>query len=250
MDIDGGNPKQLMNEKDAFAFRPHCSPDGKWVVFRWLKSGFGNLCSQAADGSQPMERLTTSDYLQVPASFSPDGGKLAFVEFHPDTDLDIFLLDMGSHRVTPFLNSRAMEWYPEFSPDGRWIAYASDESGRFQVYLRPFPGPGAKWQISVEGGDEPLWERNERQLFYRWGDQFWVVDVRTDGGFSPSKPRLLFKAPGFGGGTPVRGWDISLDGQRFLIVKQEERKPQSVTELILVQNWFEELKRLAPTGKK
>ena len=98
----------------------------------------------------------------------------------------------------------------------------------------------------------PLWARNGKQLFYRSiypGDQVWVVDVRTDGGFSASKPRLLFKAPGLSCAGPIRTWDLSLDGQRFLMVKLEERKSQPVTEMILVQNWFEELKRLAPAGK-
>ena len=125
----------------------------------------------------------------------------------------------------------------------------SDESGRAEVYVRPFPGPGSKWLISQEGGLEPLWARNGKQLFYRSfdGQQVWAVDVRTEGDFSASKPRLLFKAPGLSLGGPIRGWDLSLDGQRFLMVKLEEAKPKPVTEMILVQNWFEELKRLCPT---
>jgi Tol biopolymer transport system component len=163
---------------------------------------------------------------------------------------------LRSRRVTPFHNSRAFEGWPEISPDGRWIAYVSDESGRCEIYVCPFPGPRGKWLISQEGGFEPLWARNGKQLFYRVyreGEpegQVWVVDVRTDGGFSASKPRLLFKALGLCSGGAIRTWDLSLDGQRFLMVKLEEMKPQPVTELILVQNWFEELKRLAPTGKK
>ena len=200
-----------------------------------------------------MERLTTSDYLQSPGSWSPDGATLAFVEGHPDTPYDILLLDLRSRRVTPFLNSRAFEGWPEISPDGRWIAYVSDESGRWEIYVRPFPGPGGKWLISQEGGMEPLWARNGKQLFYRstdpWG-QVWLVDVRTNGGFSASKPRLLFKAPGLTQGAPIRSWDLSLDGQRFLILKLEEAKSTPVTEMVLVQNWFEELKRLIPAGKK
>jgi Tol biopolymer transport system component len=225
------------------------TPDGKRVAFNWRSDGQFNLYWRPADGSQPMERLTTSDYRQDPGSFSPDGATLAFVEFRPETGLDILLLDLRSRRVTTFLNSRAWEGYPEFSPDGRWLAYVSDESGRAEVYVQPFPGPGGKWLISQEGGTEPLWARNGTQLFYRRDDQVWVVDVRTGTGFTPGKPRLLFKAPGFTWGWPVRAWDISQDGQRFLMVKQEERKSQPVTEMILVQNWFEELKRLCPTGK-
>jgi len=117
------------------------------------------------------------------------------------------------------------------------------------VYVQPFPGRDGKWQISNECGSQPQWSRNGRQLFYRCGDRYWAVDVQAGSGFSPSKPRLLFEQPGYQGNWPIRGWDISPDGQRFLMVKMEERKPQPVTEMILVHNWFEELKRLVPAGK-
>jgi eukaryotic-like serine/threonine-protein kinase len=154
------------------------------------------------------------------------------------------VFDLRSRRVTPFLNSRFNELYPEISPDARWIAYTSDESGRGEVYVRSFPGPGARWPISHEGGVQPIWARNGKQLFYRSGDwgQVWVVDVRTEGGFSSGKPRLLFKMPGSGPGSPIRTWDLSGDGQRFLMVKLEETNPTPVTEIFLVQNWFEELR--------
>jgi dipeptidyl aminopeptidase/acylaminoacyl peptidase len=196
-----------------------------------------------------MQRLTTSEHSQWPGSLTPNGSTLAFVEVHPDNAHDILLLDLQSHRVTPFLNSRSDEAYPTFSPNGRWLAYSSDESARQEVYVRPFPNPGGKWKLSLEGGTEPLWARNGKQLFYRWQDQVWAVDVRTDTEFNPGKPHLLFEKAGYRIAVPVRSWDISPDGQRFLMVKLEERKPQPVTDMILVQNWFEELKRLCPTGK-
>jgi len=196
-----------------------------------------------------MERLTTSEYYQRPGSWSSDGKTVAFVEGHPgDTGNDIAVLDTHSGRVKPFLNSQFNEVYPDFSPDGRWLAFTSDESKRDEVYVQPFPGPGMKYQVSSEGGVQPLWARNGKELFYRWQDQVWVVDVQTDGGFRASKPRLLFEKAGYSGVViPVRGYDLSLDGRRFLMVKDEQRKPTPVTEMILVQNWFEELKRLLPT---
>ena len=130
------------------------------------------------------------------------------------------------------------------------MAYGSAASGRNEVYVQPFPGPGGKWQVSNEGGEEPLWSRNGKQLFYRRGyNQVWMVDVQTGSGLPASKPHLLFDQLGYARSNPIRGWDISLDGQRFLMVKLEETKSTPVTELILVQNWFEELKRLVPTGK-
>jgi len=117
--------------------------------------------------------------------------------------------------------------------------------------VRPFPGPGEKWQISQEGGTEPLWARNGKQLFYQSVDRYqnWAVDVQTGPVFSAGKPRLLFEQAGLQSTRPIRSWDLSLDGQRFLMVNFGETKPTPVTEMILVQNWFEELKRLAPTGK-
>jgi hypothetical protein len=202
------------------------------------------------DGSLPMERLTTSEDSQVPVSWFSDGKAVALVEEHLDTGRDIAVLDIPSRSMTPILNSPFNEVHPDFSPDCRWLAYASDESKRWEVYGRAFPGPGIKQQISSEGGREPLWARNGKQLFYRLGDQVWVVDVRTGSGFAASKPRLLFERPGYGSTYPNRCYDVSLDGKRFLMVKLEERKPAPVTEMILVQNWFEELKRLLPAGKK
>ena len=228
------------------------TPDGKRLVFKWWGPGKeSNIFEQAADGSSPMERLTTSENHQLPVSFTPDGATLAFEENNPDTGWDINLLDMKSRKVTSFLNSKANEDNPEFSPDGHWMAYTSDESGRTEVYVRPFPGPGGKWQISAEGGVSPIWSRDEKHLYYvgLMRDEYWITDVQTGGTFSASKPRLLFKSGNFLiGGT--RTVEISLDGKRFLMTKLGDRKAQPVTELILVQNWLEEVKRLAPTRKK
>jgi len=151
------------------------------------------------------------------------------------------------------MNSRFAERDPEFSPDGHWMAYVSDESGRHEVYVRPFPGPGGKKQISNEGGTEPLLSRNGKQLFYRWSPQgqVWTVDVQSGSGFAVTKPRLLFAKAGYASSPVVnRYWDVSPDGQHFLMVKQEDRKPQPITEMILVHDWFEELKQLAPIRKK
>lgn len=247
-DLDRGTPSPLTSE----GFPGFCAwtPDGKVLVFGWCKSGVENLHWQPADLSLPMSRLTTGESGQYPGSFTPDGSTLAFAEEHPGSDCNILLLDMKSHRVKPFLNSKADEGWPEISPDGRWIAYASDESGRLEVWVRPFPGPVGRWRVSKEGGWQPIWSKDGRQLFYRWGDKVRVSDIRVDEGFAAGKPRLLFQQQGFQSGRPIRNWDIWPDGQGFLMVKFGERMPQPVTKMILVQNWFEELKRLVPTGKK
>ena len=230
------------------------TPDGGEVIFDWLKTGDPNLYIQSIDSGSSIERLTESRYFQWPSSISPDGETLAFVEEHEEMNRDIHFLNIRDRRVTPFLNSRFLEAYPEIAPDGRWIAYVTGEPGRMEVYVQSLAGPRGKWQISHEGGAMPLWAPNGGQLFYRSGDRgreerAWVVDIRTEPGFSASKPRLLFEMTGFGGGIPIRTWDISRDGRRFLMVKQAEGRLQPITELILVQNWHEELKRLVPTGK-
>ena len=235
---------------DGFAGFPIWSPDGKRLLFSWMRALVPNLFWQPSDGSSPMERLSTGEYSQDAGSWLPNRNVVAFVEFRTDSFFDIALLDLGTGQVTPFLNSTCYEAYPEFSPDGRWIAYASDESGRNEVYVRAFPGPGIKRLISSDGGSQPIWAKDGKMLFYRCGDQVWAVEIREGGGFSPGKPRLLFEKPGYGWGAPIRTYDLSPDGKRFLMVKEEQRKPAPVTELMFVENWFEELKRLASAGKK
>ena len=246
-DIGRGTNSRLTREGRVSAVI--WTPEGKRLLFSWRRSLVQNLFWQPYDGSSPMERFTTSEFEQRPGSCSSDGKTVALVETHPDTGNDIAILDVPSGRVRPFLNSQLNERHPIFSPDSRWIAFASNESKSDEVYVRPFPGPGMKYQVSSEGGVEPLWARNGKQLFYRRQDQVWIVDVQTNGDFAISKPRLLFERPGYVFGTYVRSYDLSLESQRFLMVKLDQRKPTPVTEMILVQNWFEELKRLLPTGK-
>ncbi len=240
-DLGSGTNSQLTGEGKAYY--PIWSPDGKRLLFAWHKSLQSSLYWQPYDGSSAMERFTAGEYEERPGSWSADGKTLALVQWLTPGNADIAVMDVPSRRITPFLNSQFYEHYPEFSPNGRWIAYSSDESKREEVYVRPFPGPGMKRLVSIKGGIQPLWARDGKQLFYRWEDQFWVVDVETGGSFAAGKPRLLFEKPGFGHGFPIRTYDLSLDGQRFLMVREEPLKPAPVTEMILIQNWFEELER-------
>jgi len=247
-DLGLGTNSRLTSE--GTAEYPVWTPDGQRLVFGWQRSMAPNLHRLGLDGNSPMERLTTSEFAQWPGSWSPDGEKLVFVEVNRETSDDIAVLETRSGGVSPFLNSKYRERYPELSPDGRWIAYSSNESKRDEVYVRPFPGPGGKWQVSNDGGVQPLWSKDGRQLFYRWGDQVWAVDVRNDGGFSVFNRRKLFERPGYFMGSPIRTYDLSPDGRKFLLNKVERRESAPITEMILVQNWFEELKRLVPIGKK
>jgi len=240
-DLAKGTNSRLTSE--GRAGWPIWTPDGKRILFKWSKSLEGNLFWMPYDGSSSMERLTTREYEESPGSWSSDGKTLVMVESHPDTGQDIVMLDVKSGRVTPFLNSKFFEIYPELSPGGHWIAYSSNESGRYEVYVQDFPNRSSKRQISNDGGIEPLWAKNGRQLFYRKADQVWVVDVSTDGELQTNKPRRLFEKPGYSGGNPLRCYDLSYDGQRFLMIKLDQKKPAPATEMIIIRNWNIELKR-------
>ena len=245
---------------------PSWAPDGKRIAFISNKEGPLNIFWQLADGSGGLERLTNSEYIHVPSSWSPDGQLLAFIEVNPVTQRDIWVLRMGDHspgsgqvpsvgsgqvrKPEPFLRTPFNETSPRFSPDGRWLAYYSNESGRYEIYVQPYPGPGGKWQISTEGGTEPVWNPNGRELFYRSGDKMMAVDIATQPGFTAGKPRMLFEGRYETAPFPIANYDVSPDGQRFLMLKASETGGAAPTQINVVLNWFEELKRKVPPGTK
>jgi serine/threonine-protein kinase len=227
---------------------PTWTPDGKRIAFSSDKEGNPNVFWQPTDGSSGMERLTTGEYNQFPRSFSPDGQLLACVELNSTTGYDIWVLHLADRKTQPFLRTRFNESVPSFSPDGHWLAYVSDESGRFEIYVQPYPGPGGKYQISTEGGTEPVWNPKGKELFYRSGNKMMVVDITIQPGFSVGKPKMLFQGPYVSTPFTMPYYDVSRDGQRFLMLKPSEQTP-SLNQIVVVQNWFEELKRRVPTGK-
>jgi serine/threonine-protein kinase len=232
---------------------PTWTPDGKRIAFLSDK----NIFWQLADGSGGLERLTTSEFTEVPMSWSPDGQLLAFIELNPSTGLDISMLHLGDpsagsgqvRKAQMFLRTPFNESVPRFSPDGRWVAYISNESSRNEIYVQPYPGPGGKWQISTDGGTEPVWNPNGRELFFRNSDKMWAVDITTQPSFAAGKPRLLFQGPYLPSPATSSNYDVSLDGQRFLMVKPNEQEQTAPTQINVVLNWFEELKQKVPTGK-
>ncbi len=145
---------------------------------------------------------------------------------------------------TPFDEDTGM-----LSPDDRWLAYVSNESGREEIYVRPFPDPGGKLQISTEGGTEPMWSRDGRELFYRIGDKMMAVAIATEPRLAPGSPTLLFEGryrSGSEGGNPATGYDVAPDG-RFVMIRAEEGAG-GTQQINVVLNWFEELKRLVPAN--
>ncbi len=229
---------------------PAWTSDGKRVAFSSSISGKPRTVFwKNADGSGSDEPLLDSGYHTHLGSFSLDGRVLAYTDYGSVGRGDIWVLPLeGDRKPRPFLQTPFNERDPKFSPDGHWIAYTSDESGRDEVYVQPFPGPGGKWQVSTEGGYGPVWARNGRELFYRNADKMMVVAVSTKPTFSAGPPRLLFEGSYTNSSRREANYDISPDGERFLMVKAAETH-RAPTELYLVVNWFEELKRRVPAGR-
>jgi serine/threonine-protein kinase len=227
---------------------PVWMPDGTRIVYRGTRKGFRNLYWKTGDGSDEEQRLSTNESVHTPMSVSPDGTRLAFTEIGRATGNDIWTLSLGGDRkAEPFLVTPASENNAHFSPDGHWLAYASDESGRFEVYVQPFPGPGRKWTISTDGGNEPVWSRDGREMFYRSGDAVMAVPITSQPTFAAGLPHQLFSGQFEPTGTGTSGYDVSLDGRRFLMIQAAEPELPA-TQVSVVINWFEELRHLVPTG--
>ena len=227
---------------------PVWSPDGAFVAFASNRdSARPELYRKPADGSGEAERLSVSEDVQLPSDWSPDGKHLAFSRFGRTSG--VYVLDVhGDREPTAFVETPFDESDASFSSDGRFLAYMSDESGRYEIYVQPYPGPGAKTQVSTEGGQFPIWNPADRELFYqveaeRDGDvRLMAVQYGIDGDqFLPEKPSELFRSP-FAMG-PRAEYDVSPDGERFVMLRRENTNR---TPLTFVVNWFDELKRLVP----
>jgi Tol biopolymer transport system component len=256
-DLSRETPSRFTFEGNSNQY-PAWTPDGKRIAFQSNKEGALNLFWQMADGSGSLQRLTTSDNTQTASSWSPDGQLLAFHEIDPAMQRDICVLRMGdaspgsgqARKAQPFLRTRFDEASLRFSPDGRWLTYISNETGRYEIYVQPYPGPGGKWQISTEGGTEPVWNPNGRELFYRSGGKMMAVDMATQPSVAVGKARMLFEGEYVPTPATLSNYDVTSDGQRFLMLKPVEQEQAAPTQINVVLNWFEELKQKVPTGKK
>ena len=151
-----------------------------------------SVFSTASDGSGQAQRLIRGPPQRFTESWTPDGQTLVFNELSPETGDDIWLLSAAGD-TTPFLQTSSNEKGAEISPNGRWMAYQSDESGRPQIYICPFPQAEPKRQVSIEGGTDPLWKPNGRELFYRDGYKIMSVETETEGTLALAQPQLLFE---------------------------------------------------------
>ncbi len=246
--------------------KPVWSPDDRYLAFGSARANNSstNLYLQRSDGTGTAQRLSESPNSQEAESWHPSGRYLMFEEVNPVTHRDLMILPLEGNSVsgwkpgkpTAFLNSTFEEHQAAFSPDGRWVAYASNEAGRNEVYVRPFPGPGSKWQISTDGGSAPTWSRTRPELFYGGinnlgAGQIMVVPYVADkDSFRAEKPRLWSEARFQTRGPDNRMFDLHPDGNRFVLAASEETVGQAkYNHLTLVFNFFDELRRLAPGSR-
>jgi eukaryotic-like serine/threonine-protein kinase len=239
--------------------RPVWSPDSRRIVFASKRADKMtlNLYWQAADGTGEVQRLTNAMSTALPGSWHPSGKFLAYDELHGANGQDIMILPMDGDEKSgwkpgkpyTFLATPFLEGSPMFSPDGRWIAYISNESGRNEVYVRPFPGPGGKWQISNGGADDPTWSRVARQLFFASPDLHLMVSPYAVEGdsFRADKP-MLWSEGQFQGRprAPSRDLDLHPDGKRFAVAAGSQRQASKEDHVVLILNVFDELRRIAP----
>ncbi len=237
---------------DGLSVVPVWSPDGRRIVYGSNAGGLtnGNLFVRDADGSSNAVRLTESDLGQGATCWSSDGKTLVYEQRDPETGTDIWLFDLQDG-VGPraFLQTPFEEGHARLSPDDRWLAYASNESGRGEVYVRPLSGAGRE-QVSTEGGIHPAWSRDGRELFYRSDGRMMVVEVTTAPAIRFSKPQRLFVMDSTAVSPyDVADYDVSADGKRFVALRTEPRDPLEFQPRVVL-NWFEELKAKVPAEAK
>ena len=250
-DIERESLTRLTSD-DGWDIFPVWTPDGLRVTYASGKDGDSmDIMWEPADGAGEAEKLTESSPNQWPSSWSPDGKVLVFTKWSEKTEGDIWFLRLeGDRKPEVFLQTAANEQAPRFSPDGRWLAYTSNESGKYEVFVRPFPGGDRKWQISNGASTSARWSADGKELFYLQGDKtMMAVAVSSEGSsFSVDKPRKLFELQS-GLNTSLSRFDVAPDGQRFVMTKSvgKEKADADRTHLTFVFNWFEELKAKVPT---
>jgi Tol biopolymer transport system component len=229
---------------------PVWSPDGSRIVFGSVRAGKWGFYAKPSNGAGGEERLLESQFAVLPESWAPDGRSIVYAVNDPKTRGDLWMLPLSRDRkpvplvTTPFADSHG-----QIAPDGKWLAYQSDETGQTEIYVRPFPAGEGKWQISTGGGVVgffPRWRGDGRELFYmdsgQSGGKLMAVDVRSTGSaFEAGTPRALFDSGFVGlgeGGRPYTTYAVLADGQRFLIPRPVASVTQDASPPIaVVLNW-------------
>lgn len=242
IDIERGSARKLTLEGEADVV---CwGPDSRSLTFDWSIAGQTSIYIKPSDTSVEATALFKSEQNPYPISWTSDGKLLAF-----EQQGAIWIFHSEDRRIEQLTKIPHNEVWPTLSPDGHWMAYGSGESGRTEIYVQTFPGPGMRYMLSNEGGFEPAWAPNGQQLYYRIDNKMMVVEFKPEQGVVTAKPRELFEGQ-YDWDSPVRSYDIHPDGKRFLMKQLSDQPPQPVKQIQIVQNWFEELKRLCPAGKR
>ena len=236
------------------------TPDGRYIVFMTIGAG---ILVTRSDGAGKPQPLIQSTHIQTPWSFTPDGKQMAYADIDSKTSFDLWTVPLESDgaalragKPQVFLQTPANERSPALSPDGRWLAYSSDESGTDQIYVRRFPDNGGQWQVSNSGGTYPMWSRQTHELFFETKDHQIMAAAYTLKGdsFVPDKPRmwserkLAWLTAGYVNG--MRNVDIAPDGKRMAaLIPAEARKAQRSNQVVFLLNFLDELRRRVPTTK-
>jgi serine/threonine protein kinase len=239
---------------DGVSHWPVWSPDGKNIGYRSGPMGRFRLWQVPADRSRPPEQVPATGASQSAESYSPDGRAMAYTTAALGAPPKVTVVSLqGDGTPRPLDDSKYAQGSPKFSPDGRWLGYCSNESGKAQVYVQAFPGPGPKIQVSNDGGTDPVWKRSGGELFYRNGDSILAVAVSTASTFSAGRPQELWKGHYSHGmssscgapGLTSSNYDVTAEGKRFLMIKDEDQDLATSKQIIVALGWAEELNRLS-----
>jgi Tol biopolymer transport system component len=213
-------------------------------MFESNRESMGAIYRKVSTGSED-EKLVfdpENSNANTPTDWSPDGRFILFQNVNKGTGFDIWAYDLAEERKSAFVVDTNDQRDARFSPDGKWVIYSSNESGRYEIYVRSFPAGGGKWQISGGGGSGPTWRADGKEIFYLAPDgQIMAVDVKTEPGFEAGRPKALFEASTEGLGEQV--YDVSADGQRFIVNTSSQSGRGSTTPVTLVTNWKATLKK-------
>lgn len=247
-DLDGKTLSRFTFGEEVDNY-PVWTPDGRRIIFTRDDQG---VFWKAADGTGVAEQLTSPGGFV--ADVSPDGKHAFFYRNEPETLFDIYRLSLeDDHTVEPLLQTPFDERRPALSPDGRWMAYQSDESGRIEIYIRPYPDVnGGKWQVSVDGGWTPMWAPNGEALYYRRGSAMMMAQIGTEPTISVGTRQVLFAGDGRYLSESSGQHAITPDGQRLLLIRHgsvDDNTPSAEPTIHVVLNWFSDLQARVPTGR-
>ena len=237
---------------DGVSHWPIWSPDGQRIGYRSGQMGRFELWEVPADRSRPATQIQATGYSRNAESYAPDGRAIAYTVSGPSSPSKVAITHLDGSDSRPLDDTKFAQGSPKFSPDGRWLAYCSNESGKPQVHIQAYPGPGARIQVSTDGGTDPVWRRSGTELFYRNGDSMMVVPVNSTTPISTGRPQELWRGHYSHGmssscgapGLTSSNYDVTPDGSRFLMIKDDDQDRQTSQQIIVVQGWANELNRL------